>query len=136
MPNQTAVKEWLTRAYHDLSSAQVLYDANHYTDTIGFALQQAIEKTLKSFLAYENKQIQRTHNLVDVYGLVDNYIQLDESQIKVLGIATTYCIEDRYPPVELDLPPREEIKEVLDFAADLFARVCQILEVDKQEITD
>ncbi len=32
------------------------------------------------------------------------------------------------------LPPRDEIKEVLDFTEQLFARVCTILEIDKSEL--
>lgn len=134
MPNKTLAKEWLVKAYHDLSSAQILYDANHYTDSIGFDLQQAIEKSLKAFLAYENKQIKRTHDLIDVYGLVNSHIQVDESHLVILDIATNYYAQDRYPAAHLDLPPREEIKEVLDFTTDLFERVCQILEIDKREV--
>ncbi|MCF6331155.1 MAG: HEPN domain-containing protein [Sulfurimonas sp.] len=41
--NETASIEWLTIAYHDFRSAQILYEANHYTDSIGNDLQQAIE---------------------------------------------------------------------------------------------
>lgn len=33
MPNEKSAKEWLKKAWHDLSSAQILYDAGHYTDT-------------------------------------------------------------------------------------------------------
>lgn len=57
MGNKESAIQWLTKAYHDLSSAQVLYAADHYTDTIASDLQQAIEKMLKSFLAYENAPI-------------------------------------------------------------------------------
>ena len=57
MANKKIAVEWLKKAYHDLSSARLLYAAGHYTDTIANDLQQAIEKTLKSFLAYENKKI-------------------------------------------------------------------------------
>jgi len=34
MPNKTYAKEWLEKAYHDLSSATILFNSNHYTDTI------------------------------------------------------------------------------------------------------
>jgi len=45
MPNKPLAVEWLAKAYHDLSSARILYAANHYTDTIGIDLQQSIEKS-------------------------------------------------------------------------------------------
>jgi hypothetical protein len=32
------------------------------------------------------------------------------------------------------LPPRDEIKEVLDFTEQLFDKVCSILEIDKKEL--
>ena len=70
MANKQSAAEWLMKAYHDLSSARVLYAADHYTDTIASALQQALEKSLKSFWAYDNKPIKKTHNLIDVYELV------------------------------------------------------------------
>ena len=44
MPNKSLAKEWLVKAYHDLSAAEVLFNAEHFTDSIGFDLQQSIEK--------------------------------------------------------------------------------------------
>ena len=133
MANKQSAAEWLMKAYHDLSSARVLYAADHYTDTIASALQQALEKSLKSFWAYDNKPIKKTHNLIDVYELVTDRIQLKESQVRILAIATTYYIQDRYPS-PVDLPPREQIKEVLDFAEVLFSRICQILDIEEQDV--
>ena len=136
MPNKSLAKEWLIKAYHDLSSAQVLYDAEHFTDTIGYDLQQAIEKCLKSFLAYENKQVKKIHDLIDVYGLVNKHITLDELEIRFLATATNYYTHNRYPAIHCFLPERKEIKEVLDFATDLFEKVCQILEISKTDIEE
>ena len=133
MANKQSAVEWLTKAYHDLSSAQVLYAANHYTDTIANDLQQAIEKTLKSFLAYEDKKIKKTHNLIEVYELVTDHIQLKESQVRILGMATTYYTQDRYPS-PIDLPSRDQVNEVLDFTRFLFCSVCQILDIDECEV--
>ena len=61
--NKTASLEWLTIAYHDFRSAQILYDVAHYTDSIGSDLQQSIEKILKSILAFKNKKIPRYQKL-------------------------------------------------------------------------
>lgn len=134
MPNKTLAIEWLIKAYHDLSSAQILYNAHHFTDTIGYDLQQAIEKTLKTFIAYENKKIMKTHELVDIYNLVGDYIHLDDSQVKLLAVATDYYAEDKYPSLHYILPQRQEIKQVLDFATDLFEQVCQILNIESKEV--
>jgi HEPN domain-containing protein len=92
MANKQSAAQWLTKAYHDLSSARILYAADHYTDTIANDLQQAIEKTLKSFLAYENEPIKKTHDLVELSKLVKEHIHFEAGQIDFLDIATTYKI--------------------------------------------
>lgn len=134
MSNRTLAKEWLVKAYHDLSSAEVLYNANHFTDTIGFDLQQSIEKSLKSLLAFNNTKIKKTHDLTEISALIVDYLQFKDSEIDLLDIATEYCLHSRYPAGNTELPSRKEIKEVLDFTKNLLERVCQKLEIDKQEV--
>lgn len=63
-----------------------------------------------------------------------NYIELDEADIDVLVIATEYHIQESYPQYERPLPPRDEIKEVLDFTEAFFTKVCKVLHVDKEEL--
>ncbi|NPA82029.1 MAG: HEPN domain-containing protein [Epsilonproteobacteria bacterium] len=132
MPNRTSAKEWLEKVYHDLSSAKILFDANHYTDVIGVDLHYAIEKALKSFLAYENKPIPKTHDLPKLYELVEGDIHIENEDI--LYVANKYHIEVSYPTFEKVLPPREEIKEVIDFTEDLLNRACEILNIDIEEL--
>ena len=134
MPNRTSAKEWLEKVYHDLSSAKILFDANHYTDVIGVDLHYAIEKALKSFLAYENKPIPKTHDLPKLYLMVQDYVTFNETELKLINIATNYHIEVSYPTFEKVLPPREEIKEVIDFTEDLLNRACEILNIDIEEL--
>jgi hypothetical protein len=59
MPNKTSSIEWLRIAYHDLLSAKILFNAHHFTDSIGNDLQQSLEKILKAFPAYNNEQIKK-----------------------------------------------------------------------------
>jgi len=132
--NKTSAKEWLVIAFHDLQSAKILYEANHYTDSIGNDLQQSIEKILKAILAIENKKIPKSHDLLEVYENIKNKIKFEDDDFLILAKATEYHKEDRYPNPNYSLPPREEIKEVLDFTAKLFDRVCGILEIDKGEL--
>ncbi len=54
--NETSAKEWLNKSWHHFSSSKILYEANHYTDVIAIHLYYAVEVSLKSFLAYENKK--------------------------------------------------------------------------------
>ncbi|MCK5196698.1 MAG: HEPN domain-containing protein [Spirochaetales bacterium] len=132
--NKTAAKEWLQKAWHHFSSAKLLYEANHYLDIIAVELHYSIEIILKSFLAYENKKILRTHELFEIYELINTKIEFDESEIKLLSIATDYHIEDVYPSFDKQLPSNEEVKKVLDFTESLFSRVCNELNIDLDEI--
>ena len=131
--NEQAAKEWLKKAWHNLSGARLFYDANHYADATAVELHYAVEKILKSFLAYENKKIPKTHELIDIYLLVKEHIDLDNKK-EILDQITAYHIEESYPAFDRQLPPKEEIKEALIFSEELFGKVCGILEIDKKEV--
>ncbi len=126
--NKTSASEWLNIAFHDFRSAQILYEAKHFTDSIGTDLQQAIEKTMKSMLASQNKKIPKTHDLYEIYNLVDD-LKFSEYEINLLHFATEYYNEDRYPNPNYSLPTRDEIERVLIFAKELFERVCGLLDL-------
>ena len=129
--NKTSAKEWLRKAYHDLSSAEILYKANHFTDCIGVDLHYAIEKILKTFLAYDNQKIPKTHNLLELNEWVP---QINIEEVFILHVANRYHIEESYPHYERPLPSREEIKEVLDFTSALFEKACKILEIETKDV--
>jgi HEPN domain-containing protein len=57
--NVQASREWLIKSWHNLSTAQLLYGVNHYTDIIAVNLHYSCEKTLKSILAYQNRKSQK-----------------------------------------------------------------------------
>lgn len=64
--NKQAAKEWLTKSWHNLSTAILLYKAEHYTDIIAVEIHYSCEKTLKTILAYSNKKIPKTHSLIEI----------------------------------------------------------------------
>jgi HEPN domain-containing protein len=132
--NRNSAVEWLKKVFHDLKSAQILYEANHYTDSIGVDLHYAIEKSFKTFLAYENKKILKTHDLHLLRSEIENYILFTFEEIKIINMATDYHIEESYPQYDRKLPSREEIKEVLEFTEHLFDKVCIILDIEKDEL--
>ncbi|OHE02720.1 MAG: hypothetical protein A2W82_02290 [Sulfurimonas sp. RIFCSPLOWO2_12_36_12] len=132
--NETAAREWLTKAWHHYSSGKLLYEANHYTDVISVDLHYAIEVILKSFLAYENKQIIKTHNLLELHSHLLRFIDFNEDEKELLRLATAYHIKGSYPPKDRKLPSRDEIKIVLDFTNTLFIEVCTILNISLEEI--
>ena len=130
MPNSQSAGEWLTIAKHDLTAAGVLFENDHFTDTIGYMLQQALEKMLKSVAAYHNQRIKRTHDLVELYDIARGSISLEEAEIEYLESATSYYVENRYPNVYFTLPTKEEIRQTLDFTTELFERICNVLQLE------
>ncbi|MEA3353780.1 MAG: HEPN domain-containing protein [Campylobacterota bacterium] len=131
--NEKAAKEWLQKSWHNLSGAKLFYENNHYTDVTAVELHYACEKILKSLLAYENKKIVKTHDLYDIYKEIKHNIDL-ENHLDTLDLISEYHIEESYPAFDREMPPRDEIKIVLEFSEQLFDKVCDILEVDKSEI--
>lgn len=130
--NEQASKEWLIKSWHNLSTAQLLFDVKHYTDIIAIDLHYSCEKTLKSILAYQNKKILKSHDLVEIYKNTLDFITIEE--IELLKQISEYHIEESYPAFDRPLPPRDEIKEVLEFTEYLFDKVCNLLEIDKEKI--
>lgn len=135
MANKTYAQEWIEKSYHDLDSAKVLLKSGHFTDTTGYVLHQSMEKIFKSFLAYENKPIIKTHNLIELNEILSDWFDLGEDDIGILGIATTYHTKQRYPVPHKKLPSKEEIKEVLHLTEYLFNKACEVLEIDKMNHT-
>ena len=131
--NKTAAEEWLTKAWHNLSGAILFYEADHYSDVTAVEIHYAVEKTLKSFLAYENQKILRTHDLYTLYQEIEHLINLNDF-LDLLEQITKYHVEEAYPQHGRPMPSQSEIKEALNFAEGLFDRVCDILDIDKSEI--
>ncbi len=131
--NKQAAKEWMTKAWHNLSGAKIFYEVNHYTDVTAVELHYAVEKVLKSFLAYQNKKIPKTHDLLEISKLIKEYIDLSDTHF-LLDQISEYHIEESYPAFDRKMPSREEIREVLCFAEELFDKVCDILEIKKEDI--
>jgi HEPN domain-containing protein len=73
--HREVAKLLLRKALEDLSAAQVLVATEDQADhVIGFHLQQAVEKALKSILAEHAIEIPRTHDLgylVELLGSLD-----------------------------------------------------------------
>jgi HEPN domain-containing protein len=134
MGNRVYAVEWLQFASRSLLTANHLFEVNHCTNIIVIDAQQAIEKTLKSLIAYENRKITTTHNLDELASLITDQILFNDYEIKLLEKITDYYREDRYPNPNYTLPSQEETKEILDFAQKLFDDVCKKLNIDKNEI--
>ena len=132
--NKASAQKWIVKAWHNLSGAKIFYKANHYTDVTTVEIHYAVEKLLKSFFAYENKKIPKTHNLSELSNLINYFIEFTEDELDLLDIISEYHTEEAYPIPDRTMPPKDEIKEVLDFTENLLEKVCEILKVSIDEI--
>lgn len=100
-------KEWLRFAQGDLKIAITILALEEDEILIGGILyhcQQCVEKALKAYLAYQEKEIIRTHDLV---ALTNACGQLDEDFFKLLSDVTDlnpFSTKVRYPEARFTMP--------------------------------
>ncbi len=97
------VSQWLTKAQHDLKSAQRLADkSGPLLDTAVYHCQQAAEKALKAFLVYHDIRVPKTHDLAELSAaaatLTPNYGTLIGSAERLTQYATLF----RYPGTQME----------------------------------
>lgn len=115
--NHEIVKKWIKKANNDLKiGIDELNVDEPATDAICFHMQQCVEKYLKAFLIFHNKEIRKTH---DISILIKQCIEIDE-EFKILydlevDALTDYAVEIRYPD-DFYFPTVEETKEAIELA--------------------
>ncbi len=132
--NETAAKEWLIKAWHHLSSAKLLLNADHFTDIIAIEIHYAIEITLKTYYAYKNKKVLKTHDLLEIYNDFESELNFSEEEVRKLGIATDYHLSEAYPISDKFLPEKIEIQSMLIFSEDIFIRTCKNLKIALKDV--
>ncbi len=106
----------LKKAENDLKDAKILYNSNEASaEGICFHCQQAVEKYLKAHLVYNNKEINKTH---DISELLEDCKNVDNvfSKLEKLNIddMTNYAVIVRYD--DIIEPTREDAKEAISIA--------------------
>ena len=105
---KTYIELWLSKAGHDLISAQRLLEIEPMIlDNACFHCQQAIEKCLKAFLVYHGRDIERTHNIIFLLSECANFDPIFAT-IDPLNI-NAYAVQGRYPDSNLT-PTIDEAK--------------------------
>ena len=70
-PKVELVREWLTLADDDLRIAELtMKDSEPVCWAAAFHCQQAAEKSLKAFLAYHERHVEKTHDIEFLLGFV------------------------------------------------------------------
>jgi HEPN domain-containing protein len=107
-------EKWLVKARHDLKSAKKLIEGDDkILDTAIYHCQQCAEKAFKAYLAYQNTEIQKTH---DVELLVELCTEFDPQFEKFFEDAITltpYATLFRYPDILLE-PEVSEVESAIE----------------------
>jgi HEPN domain-containing protein len=89
-------KQWIGRATEDLNVAWLVLKEGH-TAHACFLAQQSIEKSLKAYLLAKSNTYPRTHKLVDLLNLCQNFEQGFSQFQSDCIIVDQYYIPTRYP---------------------------------------
>lgn len=96
---------WLVKAASDLNAGRLVLDSDGPYDTACFHAQQAIEKSLKGFLAFHQQPIPRTHDLEELQQLCLTLVSLPQLATLDLTETTDYGVVVRY---DLDFWPGQD----------------------------
>jgi HEPN domain-containing protein len=120
-PKKQLVKSWLTKAQHDLGSAQLLANnANPYFDTAIYHCQQAAEKALKAFLVYHDTDFEKKHNLSVLVDLCVPIALTFENFRETAAILTPYATAFRYPGEFFEAEPdKQQVNNAIELAQRL-----------------
>jgi HEPN domain-containing protein len=115
------VRDWLTRANHDLAAARALAALDPpLLDTAIYHCQQAAEKSVKGWLQFQDDAFAKTHDIEDLVTQAARQ-QPDFNQLaKAAAILTPYVAAFRYPGGSFEpMPSREQFDEALRYAQDI-----------------
>lgn len=105
------VKNWLLRAYEDLAVIEAITKEKHFfPNPVCFHAQQAAEKYLKGFLAYNDLHVRKIH---DLEALVKECEKIDES-FKTLNESIVFLnqfyVESCYPDDRIEVSDKDAKK--------------------------
>jgi len=115
------VRDWMTRASHDLRSARLLAAADDPPlDTAIYHCQQAAEKSVRARLQGQDIPFRKTHDVADLVkqacGSNPEFAQLETAA----SVVTPYASAYRYPGGSYEpMPTQEEFNEALSHAQDI-----------------
>ena len=125
--NWSPARDWLIKAQNDLASAKLLAStAQPIRDTAIYHCQQAGEKALKALLAWQERPLQKTHDLA----ILLNQVVSDCPDLEALrgpaDLLTPYAVEYRYPG-DFVAPAQDELNEALAAAETILSTVAKLI---------
>jgi HEPN domain-containing protein len=123
-----AVKGWLELAEKDLKAAGLLIADPTLAAAACFHCQQCAEKCLKAVIESKGQNPPKSHDLIRLYGMIEEFVDLDED---VLARLNEIYIDSRYPPgvglLPGGNPTSEDAKQLIGYANEIFRLVRESL---------
>jgi HEPN domain-containing protein len=112
-PLIAAIRAWVRKAEHDLTNAAHTLTLGEAcpADTVGFHVQQCVEKYIKALLVYRGTAFPRTHDIAVLRGLLPPKLR-PKMTAKVQERLTQYATVLRYPATVPDVSLAEARKAV------------------------
>ena len=103
-PKEELVKQWLTLADDDLRLARLtMMDTEPVYWAAAFHCQQAAEKSLKAFLAYNEYHVEKTHDIEFLVKLCMKILPEMERFIESGAALSEYAVDTRYPTARFEI---------------------------------
>ncbi len=123
------VRDWLTRASHDLRAARALAALDEpLLDAAIYHCQQAAEKAVKGWLQFQDDVFAKTHDVEDLVSQAARQHPGFDQFAQAAEVLTPYVSAFRYPGGSCaPMPSRDEFDEALQHAQAINNFVLQLL---------
>ena len=122
------VARWLEFAEIDLKAARALLKEGSLSPVVCFHAQQSVEKCLKALIESKGLNPPKSHDLIMLYGHVDDMIKLEEDTLAKLN---QIYIDSRYPAslgfLPEGPPDSEDAKAFYEYAREVLTQVKSVL---------
>ena len=121
------VEAWIGFADKDILTISEIIKNPQLTNIVTFHCQQAIEKYFKAFILENGKPLLKIHNLLALYGIIKEVVDLNIDEDLLSTINDIY-LESRYPG-EIGLlddgskPTVEQANQFFTFAKDIKVKI-------------
>lgn len=126
------VRDWLTRAHHDLRSARALAALEDpLLDTAIYHCQQTAEKAVKAWLQSRDEPFPRAHDIEELVAQAARLHPDFRTLARAASVLTPYVSAFRYPGgFDEPMPTQEEFDEALHHAQAIYDFVVSLLPAD------
>ena len=118
---------WIGFAEKDMLTISEIIENHNLTNIVIFHCQQAIEKYFKAFILENEKPLTRIHNLLALYGIIKEIIDLNIDE-DLLSTVNDIYLESRYPGEiglldDGSMPTIEQANQFFIFAKEIETKI-------------